>query len=83
MRIICVLLFCLVSKLVFAKQPNVLFIIIDDLKPAISSFGYEGAYTPHIDALAEKSFIFKNVFAQVSFIYACLTTVSSNFLTVT
>ncbi|KAJ8983450.1 hypothetical protein NQ317_013325 [Molorchus minor] len=37
----------------------------DDLKPAINSFGDKAAYTPNIDRLAEKSFIFKNAFAQI------------------
>lgn len=72
MRKILFLLFFIVSKIGFAKRPNVLFIIIDDLKPAIRGFGYESAYTPHIDTLAEKSFIFKNAFAQVSLINARL-----------
>ncbi|KAJ8911048.1 hypothetical protein NQ315_004695, partial [Exocentrus adspersus] len=46
------------------KQPNVLFIIVDDLKPALHSYGYKNAYTPNIDALAKKSFLFNNTFSQ-------------------
>ncbi|XP_018572452.1 iduronate 2-sulfatase [Anoplophora glabripennis] len=64
MRLTLFVLFCVVSKNAFAKQPNILFIIIDDLKPAIRSFGYKNAYTPNIDALAEKSFLFTKAFAQ-------------------
>lgn len=53
-------------KNVISKQSNILFIIIDDLKPALGCYGNQNAHTPNIDRLAEKSFQFKHVFAQVS-----------------
>ncbi|KAG5893571.1 hypothetical protein JTB14_028338 [Gonioctena quinquepunctata] len=49
---------------VFTKKPNVLLIIVDDLKPALKCFGDENAYTPNIDELSKKSFLFNNAFAQ-------------------
>lgn len=49
-----------------ASKPNVLFIISDDLRPAIGCYGDRNAHTPNIDQLAQKSFIYKNAYAQVS-----------------
>ena len=45
--------------------PNVLFIIVDDLRPSIGAYGDPVAYTPHIDQLASRGFVFKNAFASV------------------
>lgn len=50
---------------VFGK-PNFLFIIVDDLRPALGCFGDKNAYTPNIDSLAKKSVIFTEAFAQVA-----------------
>ena len=36
------------------KLKNVLFIMIDDLKPMIGAYGYSDVVTPNIDRLAEK-----------------------------
>lgn len=49
----------------YSKNPNVLFVIIDDLKPTLNCYGDKSAYTPNIDFLAQKSFVFNNAFAQV------------------
>ncbi|CAG9819697.1 unnamed protein product [Phaedon cochleariae] len=49
---------------VHSKRPNVLFIIVDDLKPALKCYGDKNAHTPNIDSLARKSFLFNNAFAQ-------------------
>lgn len=49
----------------YCKTPNVLFVIIDDLKPALNCYGDKSAYTPNIDFIAQKSFVFNNAFAQV------------------
>lgn len=34
------------------EKPNVLMLLVDDLKPAIGDYGDETAITPHLDALA-------------------------------
>ena len=39
-------------------RPNVLFIAIDDLRPALGCFEDEVAVTPHIDQLAERGTVF-------------------------
>ena len=45
--------------------PNILFIVIDDLRPVLGAYGDQNAFTPNIDKLAEKSVIFNHIFAQV------------------
>ncbi|XP_043469979.1 iduronate 2-sulfatase isoform X2 [Leptopilina heterotoma] len=47
-------------------RPNFLFIIVDDLRPALGCYGDKNAYTPNIDSLAEKSTVFTHAFAQQS-----------------
>lgn len=44
---------------------NVLFIIVDDLRPALGCFGDTIAITPNIDRFANRSFIFRRAYAQV------------------
>lgn len=46
-------------------RPNVLLIIVDDLRPELGASGHALAHTPHIDALAAKGFVFENAFAPV------------------
>ncbi|WP_077402892.1 sulfatase [Cellulophaga omnivescoria] len=47
------------------KQPNVLFIMVDDLNDWVGAFGgNQQAITPHIDALAAKGVVFKNAYCS-------------------
>lgn len=48
-------------------KPNVLFIVVDDLRPRLGAYNCKNAHTPNIDNLAKKSFIFQNAFAQVEY----------------
>ena len=41
-----------------AKRPNVLLILVDDLKPAIGAFGDKIAVTPHLDKLTNRGIRF-------------------------
>ena len=41
-----------------AKRPNVLLILVDDLKPALGCYGDKLAKTPNIDALAGRGMRF-------------------------
>ena len=55
------------SSLVYSagpKKPNVLFIIVDDLRPALGCYGDRLAVTPNIDALAKKGVIFERAYCQ-------------------
>ena len=46
-----------------ASQPNVLFILCDDLRPdALGCFGSKHVKTPNIDRLAAEGVLFKNTF---------------------
>ncbi|XP_063706088.1 iduronate 2-sulfatase [Culicoides brevitarsis] len=47
-------------------RKNVLMIMVDDLRPAIRAAGDKNAITPNIDKLLNRSFYFKNAFAQQS-----------------
>jgi iduronate 2-sulfatase len=41
-----------------AARPNILLVLVDDLKPAIGAFGDRHAKTPHLDALAARGMRF-------------------------
>ena len=41
------------------ERPNILLILVDDLKPALGCYGDAAAITPHIDALAKRGMRFE------------------------
>ncbi|XP_064607791.1 iduronate 2-sulfatase-like [Liolophura sinensis] len=45
-------------------RPNVLFIVVDDLRPSLGCYGYPNVVTPNIDQLASHSMMFTNAFSQ-------------------
>ncbi len=47
-----------------AERPNVLFIAIDDLRPALGCYGDETAVTPNIDRLARRGTLFNRAYCQ-------------------
>ena len=47
------------------KKPNVLFIMADDLRPQLGLYGHR-AYTPNLDALAERGTTFERAYAQIT-----------------
>jgi iduronate 2-sulfatase len=49
---------------VSAKPMNVLFIVIDDLRPEVGCYGTEDMITPNIDRLAAKGVQFKRAYCQ-------------------
>ena len=55
---------CIFSLSVTAQKKNVVFIIVDDLKPLIHSFGASQMMTPNLDAFASESVAFTNAHAQ-------------------
>ena len=42
------------------KKPNILFVIVDDLRPEMGCYGNPDIQTPHFDAFARKSMLFTN-----------------------
>lgn len=53
------------------QNRNVVFIIVDDLRPALGCYGDTKAFTPNIDELAHKSFVFRHAYAQVYVLSSC------------
>lgn len=47
------------------KQPNVLFIFVDDLRPDLGAYGNEYVHSPHIDAIAENGLVFTKQYVTV------------------
>ena len=45
-------------------QYNVLFIIVDDLRPLLGCYGHPEIHTPHIDALAQRGTLFNRAYCQ-------------------
>ena len=53
-----VVVFAVVANYCAADRPNVLLILVDDLKPAIGCYGDRNAKTPNLDALAARGMRF-------------------------
>ncbi|WOH39437.1 sulfatase [Thalassotalea fonticola] len=66
-KVLAISLSC-ISLTIFAaennKQPNVLFIAVDDLKPLIGAYGNDKIITPNIDAIAAQGTLFSNAYSQ-------------------
>lgn len=46
------------------KQPNILFIGIDDLRPELGCYGSDIAVSPNLDKLASQGLLFENAYCQ-------------------
>jgi arylsulfatase A-like enzyme len=49
-----------------ADHPNVLLIVVDDLRPNLGCYGYRAAATPSIDRLAKSGLLFRRAYCQIS-----------------
>lgn len=49
-----------------ATKKNILFIIVDDLRPALGCYYDSFAITPNIDRIAEQSVQFQHAYSQVT-----------------
>ena len=52
------------SKVNAKGQYNVLFIVVDDLRPLLGCYGHPEIHTPNIDALAERGTLFNRAYCQ-------------------
>lgn len=48
-----------------SKQPNILWIVTEDISPTLSFYGDNTAKTPNLDKLAKEAIVYKNAFAVV------------------
>ena len=62
--VVCPLLVQTIDAQETVKRPNVLFIAIDDLRPALGCYGDPIAVTPNIDRLASRGTIFERAYCQ-------------------
>jgi iduronate 2-sulfatase len=62
---ISVLLFSATLFAQTSKQPNVLFIAVDDLRPELGCYGQSHIHSPHIDKLAEGGLIFNRAYCNI------------------
>lgn len=53
------------SQNVPKKQPNILFIAVDDLRPELGAYGKSYVKTPHLDRFSKESTVFSNHFVTV------------------
>ena len=64
-KALALLLLCAAPATAAAKQPmNVLFLIADDMRPWLGTYGDANAHSPHLDALAARSLQFNNSYVQ-------------------
>ena len=60
------LILLLTTTLRAAERPNVLFIVVDDLRASVGVFGDPLAVTPHINALGARGTVFANAHCQIA-----------------
>jgi iduronate 2-sulfatase len=52
------------TSLAAAERPNILLLLVDDLKPALGCYGDRHAKTPHLDALAARGIRFDRAYCN-------------------
>lgn len=62
--IACMIVLLSLSLSVFAGQPNILFLSMDDLKPELGCYGSERVKTPNMDQLAKEGMLFTHHYVQ-------------------
>ena len=67
----CFLVWCLFVFVEFYRsvqgKKNVLYIVVDDLRPQFGAYGQGYMHTPNIDSLANRSLIFDRAYCQFAF----------------
>ncbi len=70
----------LTAKVTLAESaPNVLFIIVDDLRPEMGCYGADVIQTPHIDALAKNALVLDRAYCQEAVCMASRNSMLSGF----
>ena len=52
-----------------SKPPNILFIMVDDLRPELGIYDHPVVKTPHIDKFSKNATIFTNAYVNVCLLY--------------
>ncbi|MCJ7681165.1 MAG: sulfatase, partial [Candidatus Aminicenantes bacterium] len=52
------------AQRVKAKRPNILFVIVDDMRPDLGCYGNSVIKTPHIDSVAARGVVFQHAYCQ-------------------
>ena len=56
--------FALAAEGAPAKKPNVLFIVVDDLRPELGCYGRDYIHSPNIDSIAKQGMAFTRAYCQ-------------------
>ncbi len=48
------------------NRPNVLFVVVDDLRPELACYGHSQIHSPNIDRLASRGIVFERAYCQVT-----------------
>ncbi len=52
------------AEIMAQKKPNILFLVIDDLKPVLGAYGNKEVKTPNLDKFASEAIVFDNAYCQ-------------------
>jgi arylsulfatase A-like enzyme len=63
------------------KKPNVLFLIVDDLRPELRCYGSPTVKSPNIDRLAREGVLFRRAYCQMAISMATRASLWTGFLT--
>ena len=56
----------LLANLWGADRPNILFVAVDDLRPALGCYGDQTVVTPNLDKLAGEGILFERTYCQLA-----------------
>ena len=59
-----VYILCCIIPLCYTSQPNIVILIIDDLKPVLGCYGDQAAVSPNIDKIAASAALFTHAYVQ-------------------
>jgi len=66
MRHFLLLLALAVSSFATERKPNVLFLVVDDLRPDLGCYGVTHIQSPNLDKLASRGLLFERAYCQVA-----------------